>query len=79
MLNVVQVGYDGKDSAGEDYHLRAGDEPLAKGYMVNIPTLIQYPDGKVAEGNQVKITPKGMEWLQRNVPIDIREPQGGAQ
>lgn len=75
---VVKVDWDGKDATGGDYTVVATPEAVALGYMHNIPTLIQYPDGRVQTGNQVMVTPKGLEFLKREVPVDIRDPQGSA-
>lgn len=77
-LKVVKVNWNGVGTDGEDYNLRASPEPVALGYMVNVPTLIQYPNGKLAEGNQVKITPRGLEYFKREVPLEIRDTEGAA-
>ncbi|CAB4324930.1 hypothetical protein [Brucella sp. 191011898] len=77
-LKVVKVNWKGVGSDGEDYHFHAAPEPVAKGYMINVPTLIQYPDGKIAEGNQVKITPAGLEFFRREFPVGERDAQGRA-
>lgn len=77
-LKIVKVDWNGVDAGGEDFHFFASPEPVALGYMVNVPTLIQYPDGKLAEGNQVKITPRGLEYFKREVPLEIRDTEGAA-
>ncbi|QNQ62529.1 hypothetical protein IB024_01865 [Brucella sp. 6810] len=77
-LTVVKVNWDGVADDGEDYHFFAAPEPVALGYMINIPTLIQYPNGEIAEGNQVKVTPAGIEFLKREYPLEDRETQGRA-
>lgn len=77
-LAVVKVDWEGKGTMGEDYNFVAAPEATALGYMLNIPTLIQYPDGKIKTGNRIKITPKGMEMLKRDVPLEIRDTEGTA-
>lgn len=77
-LKVVKVDWSGHDLAGEDYHLHASPEPVALGYMINVPTLVQYPDGTLKAGNQVKITPLGMEYFKREMPVEIQEVRGNS-
>ncbi|MQX77570.1 hypothetical protein [Sinorhizobium medicae] len=78
MIRIVKVDWSGKDAAGEDYLLHAAPELVARGLMVNVPTPIQYPDGRIETGNQVKITPSGLAFLKREVPVGLREPEGRA-
>ncbi len=77
-LKIVKVDWNGVGANGEDFHSIAAPEPVALGYMVNVPTLIEYPNGKLAEGNQVMITPRGMEYFKREVPLEIRDTEGAA-
>ncbi|RVM15111.1 hypothetical protein [Sinorhizobium meliloti] len=78
MIHIVKVDWSGKDAAGEDYRLHAAPELVARGLMVNVPTLIQYPNGRIETGNQVKITPSGLAFLKREAPVELREPEGRA-
>lgn len=48
------------------------------GYMINIPTLIQYPNGKIETGNLVKFTRAGIEYFKRNMPVELRDAEGSA-
>jgi len=77
-ITVIKVDWQGRDASGEEYHFHASPEAVARGWMVNIPTLIQYPDGTLKTGNCVKITRSGMEKLKREVPIEIRETEGNS-
>lgn len=64
-LPIIKVDRKGRDAMGEDYTHEAAPHIVAAGYMINIPTLIQWPNGKVETGNLVKITPTGVEYLKR--------------
>jgi hypothetical protein len=75
---VVQVDWNGRDAAGEEYTYSAADEPLKQGLLVNVPTLIQYPDGRLATGNRIAVTPMGLDWLTRSMPLGARNAQGEA-
>ncbi|MDX0487517.1 hypothetical protein GOC76_25355 [Sinorhizobium medicae] len=77
-IRVVRVDWSGKDAAGEDYRLHAAPELVSRGLMVNVPTLIQYPDGRIETGNQVKITTSGLAFLKREAPVELRETEGRA-
>ncbi|MDX0310542.1 hypothetical protein GOC54_05305 [Sinorhizobium meliloti] len=78
MISIVKVDCSGKDATGEDYHLYAAPELVSLGLMVNVPTLIQYPDGRIETGNQVNITPSGLAFLKEEAPVELRETEGRA-
>lgn len=63
---------------GEDYLLYAASEMVDAGYMINQAVEIQYPDGRTADGNSVKITPSRLEYFKREYPIELRDPEGSA-
>lgn len=75
---VIDVDANGVDKAGNDYHLHAYKDKVSAGLMVNWPVLIRYPDGRIAEGNKVMITQKGLDMLRREIPVGDREPEGTA-
>ena len=77
-LNIVKVGFDGKDVLGDDYTIVAAPEAVARGLMINFPTLIQYPNGKIKTGNLVKITPAGLAFFKRELPMELRGTVGTA-
>lgn len=76
-MDPVSVDWDGCDSNGNDYTTRATPEAVRAGMMINVPTLIRYPDGKIASGNLAKVTPAGMAILKRDMLAD-HKPQGAA-
>lgn len=65
MTRIIDVDANGTGSDGEDYTSYAARAVVAAGYLVNVPTLIRYPDGRVTHGNQVRVTPKGLTRLAR--------------
>lgn len=75
---IVKVDRNGVDAEGNDTNLIAAAEPVRLGYMVNVPILAEYPDGKLRQGNLMRITPAGLEYFRRVVPLDIRNPEGSA-
>ncbi|MDG3578358.1 MULTISPECIES: hypothetical protein [Rhizobium] len=78
MIQVVKVDWSSKDVTGEDYSVHAVPEAVVRGFMINVPTLIQYPNGKIKTGNQVKVTPAGLDYLKRQMPVEMRAPEGQA-
>jgi hypothetical protein len=66
-LQIVKVDKDGCDAAGDDYTHVAAPHIVAAGYAINLPTLIQYPNGKIDTGNLVKFTPAGVEYIKREL------------
>lgn len=78
MIQVVKVDWSSKDATGEDYSVYAASEAVARGFMINVPTLIQYPDGKIKTGNQVRVTTAGIQHLKREMPVEMRASEGRA-
>jgi len=76
-IDPVSVDWNGCDSNGDDYTTLATPEAVRAGMMINVPTMIRYPDGKIASGNLAKITAAGMAVLKREMLAD-RKPQGAA-
>lgn len=75
---IVKVSAAGIDADGNDVTLHAAADQVRLGHMVNVPVLAQYPNGEIRSGNVVMITPKGLEFLKREVPVDMRKPGGSA-
>lgn len=75
---IVKVDAKGLTADGDDTNLYAGGESLRLGYMVNVPILAEYPDGKLYDANLNKVTPKGLEFFHRELPIALRMPEGSA-
>lgn len=69
---------EGVSADGETYDNVAAPEIVASGYMINQPVVIRYPNGQAFNANKVLITPAGMKWLERELPIDMRDHQGRA-
>jgi hypothetical protein len=46
--------------------------------MINQAVVLEFPDGTRRAGNQVLVTPAGIEWLSRNIPVEIRDAKGQA-
>jgi len=76
-LEPINVDWHGLDASGNDYTTRATPEAVRAGMMINVPTLIRYPDGKIASGNLAKVTQAGMAILKRDLLAD-RKPEGSA-
>lgn len=75
---VIKVGISGKASDGEEFDHAAIPEMVNAGYMINRPVILEYPDGVRVTGNQVRITPAGMDFFRRTVPLEIRNTAGEA-
>lgn len=74
-IEPTDVDWNGLDASGNDYTTRATPEAVRSGMMINVPTMIRYPDGKIASGNLAKITQAGMAILKRELLAD-RQPEG---
>lgn len=75
---IVKVDARGIAANGDDVHLHANAEQVRLGHMINVPVLAQYPNGEIRDGNLIRITPKGMEFLKRALPIEMRGTEGSA-
>lgn len=73
MIEVINVNSEGVSADGETYDNIAAPGIVASGYMINQPVVIRYPNGKTFHTNKVLITPAGMKWLERELPIDLRD------
>ncbi|TRB03481.1 hypothetical protein EXN61_21705 [Agrobacterium tumefaciens] len=78
-MEIIDVNRNGQSPDGETYDQVAAPYPVEMGYMVNVAVKLRYPNGKLRNGNKVMITPKGMEFFQREMPLSIRNTTGGAQ
>jgi hypothetical protein len=67
MNSIIKVDAEGICAAGEFYDHAAQHEMVAAGYMVNRPVLLQYPDGRMVEGTQVRVTDTGMAFLAKKM------------
>jgi hypothetical protein len=76
-IEPTDVDWNGLDASGNDYTTRATPEAVRAGMMINVPTLIRYPNGKIASGNLAKITQTGMAILKRDLLADL-SPKGSA-
>lgn len=66
-LQIIKVDKDGLDAAGDDYTHVAAQHIVAAGYAINVPTLIEWPNGYIETGNIVKFTPAGVEYIKRQL------------
>jgi hypothetical protein len=71
---VIAVNKKYRSAAGDLFDHHAAPDMVAKGYFVNRAVLLRKPNGKLVHGNQVLVTPKGMAMLQREVPLNVRNP-----
>ena len=78
MVPICKVDENGVGINGEDFTNVATDEMVDQGFMVNRPVLLQYPDGSMVESTQVFVTQSGLEFLRRQVPLELRETSGAA-
>lgn len=78
-MEIIDVNRKGQSPDGETYDQIASPFPVEMGYMVNVAVKLRFPNGKLRDGNKVMITPKGMEFFKREVPLSIRDTKGGAQ
>lgn len=78
MSDVVAVDAHGRSAEGDEFNERAAEDIVAAGLMVNQAVVLEFPDGTRRTGNQVLVTPAGVEWLSRNMPVEIRDPKGQA-
>lgn len=74
--SIIKVDRNGLGPDGDSYDHLANPDLVRAGYMVNRPVLIQYPDGRLKEGNEIRLTAKGIEHLRRNLPVEDRAPAG---
>ncbi|EFL88278.1 two component transcriptional regulator [Ahrensia sp. R2A130] len=77
-MPIIQVNADGRSSDGEEYDDIASDEMVSKGYMINVPVILQHPDGRLEQSSQVRVTPSGIEFLRREIPVELRHTKGTA-
>lgn len=65
---VIKVDWRGRDAAGDEYTDVAAREQVAAGFLVNVPVILQYPDGRRVRRSRVEVTPAGIEFLRTNLP-----------
>ncbi len=78
-MRTVNVNLQKVDAEGNEYGDVATPEVVANGWMINKPIRLRLPDGSTVISNEVLITPKGLEHLRREMPIDLRGSFGGIQ
>ncbi|WP_116654888.1 hypothetical protein [Pelagibacterium sediminicola] len=72
-LRMIHVDAKGIAPDGETFTNVAAPEMVAAGYMLNEPVLLRFPDGLIVRSTQVRITPAGMDYLQRRMTADALE------
>lgn len=77
-MRTVNVNFSGEDAKGDTFDQIAAEEMVLQGYMINVPVIQKYPNGDLVEGNEVLITQSGMDFLKRELPLDIRNVSGNA-
>lgn len=60
-VNDAGIRLDGQPS------LVATDEAIAAGFMVNAPVTFRYPDGKMVQTVEGRLTPRGLQQITRSV------------
>ncbi|WCK26659.1 hypothetical protein [Agrobacterium pusense] len=79
MMEIIDVNKRGVSADGQTFDEFASPYPVQMGYMINVAVKLRFPNGKLRDGNKVMITPKGVEFFKREVPLSIRDTKGGAQ
>ncbi len=77
-MRTIDVDAHGRDAEGNSYDNTAAPESVAAGYLINEPVILRYPNGRLARANEVQVTPCGLEWLRRVMPLDARNIGGSA-
>ena len=67
---VILVDELGFDADGLDYSERPRRKAVRAGFVIASPVILQYPDGRQVKGQEVRITPKGMEQMSRSLGLD---------
>jgi hypothetical protein len=78
VTEVIDVDTRGVALNGETFDDIATKRIVAKGYMTNETVLLRFPDGKVKKGNRIRVTPRGLEALRRELPVADRPAEGTA-
>lgn len=71
---VILVDENGIDADGIDYRERPRRKAVRAGFVVASPVILQYPDGRQVHGQEVRITPKGIEQIRRSLEMDQGRP-----
>ncbi|MBA9071736.1 hypothetical protein FHR71_005522 [Methylobacterium sp. RAS18] len=68
--SIIKVDASGKDAGGNDYQDRVAPHIIAAGLMLERPVLLQYPDGRLEQAVEVRVTPKGLEHIRHQLQAD---------
>ena len=63
---IVDVDDQGERLDGEPM-MTATRQAIRAGFMVNVPIVLRYPDGRLVEGHEARVTPKGMAVAAREM------------
>jgi len=67
---IVDVNDRGEDAEGNDYNYRVQPHVIAAGLMVELPVLIRFPDGRLQEAMQPRITQKGLAHMRAELDAE---------
>ncbi|KAA0117924.1 hypothetical protein CIW48_27375 [Methylobacterium sp. P1-11] len=67
---IVDVNDRGEDAEGNDYNYRVQPHVIAAGLMVELPVLIRFPDGRLQEAMQARITTKGLAHMRAELDAE---------
>lgn len=68
--SIIKVDARGRDAEGNDFRNRVEPHIIAAGLMVERPVLLQYPDGRLEESVEVRMTAKGIEHVRQQMKAD---------
>lgn len=77
-LPVIDVNQFGRDAEGNEFGWAATPEAVNEGLMRNRRVLLRFPDGLLIESVQAFVTPKGLDYFRRTMPIEDRDVAGTA-
>lgn len=69
-LATIDVNEHGEDIHGNDYTVAASVAALVDGLVTSTPVMLRYPDGQRERGFDVRLTPKGMQRVRREMKLD---------
>jgi hypothetical protein len=78
MKSEIAVDALGVGAGGETFSDVAAPDMVRAGYMINQAVVLRFPDGMLAEGNRVLVTPDGIDFLRREMPLDMQKAIGNA-
>jgi hypothetical protein len=73
MPDIIDVDWECCDAEGESFEHHAEPDKVAEGLLIDEPVLVRYPNGRIADGNRIVVTERGLEALKSFV---IEESKG---